>query len=112
MRMRKTIKKNAAPPVVEKKKFYLNQVLRADVQALEDGKKELIVKFRLMQAELAQVQAEIQGIEGAVYSIFRADALTNGRIKSSGQKIEFLGDFKYKVIDVPESTPEPDDETK
>lgn len=92
------------------KVFTLPGYLFEDVQNLENAKKEMQMQLKLIESEYQRKVTEIQGLEASIYVFFRSDALANKRIQP-GQTIEFLGDFKYKIIDVPKGDPSNDPNT-
>jgi len=89
-------KQSIAPSKNKDEVFILPGYLFEDVQKLENAKRELQVKLKLVESEYNKTAAEVQGIEGAIYAYFRTNALANGQMKE-GHVIEYQGDFKYKV---------------
>ena len=83
----------------KQKEFVLSPALQEDISVLEQQINLAQMRFQNKKAELDRIQAEISGLDLAIYSFFKSDALTKGAI-GKGEKIVFLGNFKYSVQEV------------
>lgn len=79
--------------------FVLPDQLREDINQLDSIMRSLRTEIDLMQAKFQAKGAEYQGAEATIYAFFKADALGRG-LNMKGKRIELLGDFKYRLVEV------------